>query len=223
MARQRYAIFDLDGTLTRHDTFAGFLAGLLLHTPSRWFRIPQLAYWYARLKAGSADNGLVKERFLTLLAGGLPPAVLADRARELADRAVSQWLRPAVAELVEQERGLGAHLVLATASPDIYVDIIGKRLCFETVICTRTRKDPSGVNTGLLDGGNCRGPEKLARVKAHAAGMGDKLHTVAYTDHHSDLPLLEWVDEPYAVNPTPALREACGQRGYAILDQAGER
>ena len=223
MARQRYAIFDLDGTLTRHDTFARFLAGLLLRTPSRWIRIPQLAYWYARLKAGSADNGLVKERFLTLLAGGVPPAVLEDRARELADRVVSQWLRPAMAERLARERDLGAHLVLATASPDIYVNFIGQRLGFETVICTLTRRDPSGASTGRLDGGNCYGPEKLGRVRAHAAGLGDGLHTVVYTDHHSDLPLLEWADEPHAVNPTAALREACVQRGYAILDTEGER
>lgn len=223
MASQRLAIFDLDGTLTSCDTFARFLAGLLIRTPSRWLAIPQLARAYLRMKTGKTGNAETKELFLTLLVAGLPPQKVETWASTIAEKASTLWILPSVLKQVKWEREHGATLVLATASPDIYVENIAKKLDFHSTICTKTQRNKDGSLTGNLLGGNCYGLQKLERVMEYVKTTHSDWHVVAYTDHHSDLPLLEWSDEPCIVNPTPALKKVASERGYAVLTAKGNK
>ena len=221
MASQRLAIFDLDGTLTSCDTFARFLAGLLIRTPSRWLAIPQLARAYYRMKAGKTGNAETKKRFLTLLVAGLPPQKVETWASTIAEKASTRWIHPNVLKQVEWERKHGAILVLATASPDLYVENIAKKLGFHSTICTKTQRNKDGSLTGNLLGENCYGLQKLERVMEYIRTTYSDWYVAAYTDHHSDLPLLEWSDEPHIVNPTPALKKVAIERGYAVLTTKG--
>jgi len=70
---------------------------------------------------------------------------------------------------------------------------------------------------GDIDGINCFGDEKIRRLDA-VVGSGERGTVTAYTDHHSDQPLLDWADKPVAVSPTRHMREAAKSKGYAVED-----
>ncbi|MCH8863491.1 MAG: haloacid dehalogenase-like hydrolase, partial [Proteobacteria bacterium] len=73
-----------------------------------------------------------------------------------------------------------------------------------------------------IEGANCYGEPKLEMLKValadSAGGGGQPPHIVAYSDHSSDLPLLEWADEAVAVNPSASLRRIATERGFEIVD-----
>lgn len=220
-ATPRIAIFDLDGTITRSDTFLPFLIGSLWRTPSRWHRAPLLAAAVALFALRRRDNSWLKAFFLRHIVGGRARSKVAANARRHAETTLARHvLGPARAE-IERLKRAGAHLVLATASPDIYVEALAHGLGFDDVVCTRVGHDGAGVWTGHLDGANCYGPEKKRRVDAYLAGIGATWDDVAfYSDHHTDLCLLEAAGSAYAVNPTPRLARIAAERGLPVLDWA---
>jgi phosphatidylglycerophosphatase C len=92
-------------------------------------------------------------------------AALAEAAESYADHVVAHGLRPDVRARVDWHRTEGHELVLVSASPELYVAPIGRRLGFDEVLATRLEVDPAGLLPGRLLGANCRGPEKVARLR----------------------------------------------------------
>ena len=95
---------------------------------------------------------------------------------------------------------------------------LARRLGFDAVVCTRAALDASGRLTGELDGGNCYGANKLARVRDYLGAEPTGQLTVFYTDHHTDLLLLRFVHQPVAVNPTRELRRLALEAGIPVED-----
>ena len=85
-------------------------------------------------------------------------------------------------------------------------------------MCSVAERDPGGRLTGRIIGRNCYGPEKLRRIRETLGRDNGHWNVIVYTDHHSDLPLLEWADSPRVVNPSSKLRRVAVERGYQILD-----
>ena len=76
--------------------------------------------------------------------------------------------------------------------------------------------------TGSFNRPLCYGAGKLERAKALLNALGARLDQVAfYTDSITDLPLLEAVGHPIAVNPDARLRRVARQRGWLIEDWIG--
>jgi phosphatidylglycerophosphatase C len=113
----------------------------------------------------------------------------------------------------------GAIVVLATASPDIYVDRLAAMLDIEHVVCTRLELSPDGCLTGRMIGGNCHGVTKLRHVDGfrveHGAEWADM---TCYSDHISDLPLLRQAGRAYAVNPKRTFARECARQAIAIVE-----
>ena len=115
-------------------------------------------------------------------------AALADAAESYADHVVATGLRPDVRARVEWHRAEGHELVLVSASPELYVAPIGRRLGFDEVLATRLEVDADDRLTGRLVGANCRGPEKVARLQEW---RGDNLVVAfAYGDSTGDREML---------------------------------
>ena len=212
------AIFDLDHTVTRIDTYRAFLLTMLARRPSRWFRAGLFPLDLALRHLGYRDNHWLKERALSGVAGGVSPPLLERRSAELVDNILRSKLRPGAVSAIEQHRAAGHLLVLATASFDIYSRMLAARLGFDDVVCTIAERDEHGRLTGRIVGRNCYGQEKLRRIRELLEGSSDRWNAIVYTDHHSDLPLLEWADSPRVVNPAAKMLRVAKQRGYAILD-----
>ncbi len=205
------AVFDLDGTLTRYDTYLRYLIGFLLRNPCRVFRTALLPFDVIAHKIGARDNTWLKKRFLSAILSGLTDEDLHAWTHSFVDTLVARGLRPGALERLRQHQLAGDRTILLSASPDIFVREIADRLGFSECECTIAERDQAGRLTGNLAGGNCYGPEKQRRMERLLGNGRAGVHVVAYGDHRSDLPLLRWADEGILVNPSQALGRVARQ------------
>lgn len=208
--RRVVALLDLDGTITKRDTYIPFLLGFLLSYPTRIWRVGSLPFAVALHALGLRDNAWLKERFLTAILGGAHRSEIDPWAEIFAERIVARGLRRKARRVIEQHRAAGHELVLATASFDFYVDRLAERLGFDMVICTTAEWRPDGTLSGRLDSPNCYGDAKRAAFWSQIGATRDQLYLIAYSDHHSDLSILNEADHAVAVNPTRRLRRIAG-------------
>ena len=170
------AAFDLDGTLTRRDTLMPFLRRAIGR--DRTYRaLLGCSLPLARAAVlGGPHRDRAKALVLQRVLASLPLAPLAEAAESFAEHVVASALRPEIRARVEWHRAQGHELVLVSASPELYVAPIGRRLGFDAVLATRLEVDAEGRLTGRLLGANCRGPEKVVRLREWRGGT----LTVAY-------------------------------------------
>ena len=211
------AVFDLDGTITRRDTFLPFLLGRLRRTPARWTATRRLARAVALHYAGRIDNSTLKTAFLTAIVAGETEDGIRSWTTAFVKRLIRAGLRRDALVTLAAHRAAGWTTVLATASPDLYVAPLAAELAFDAVIATRLERRSDGRFTGRLDGGNCYGAEKAARVAAWCANAPVSGPLWVYTDHHADLPLLDMADRRIGVSPSRRLRSAAASRGISLV------
>lgn len=209
-------VFDLDGTITRSDTYVAFLLRFLQHRPSRVLRASWLPLAVGMHSVGARDNTWLKATFLRSIAGGESREAVEAVAIELVDELLARGLRPGAVATIDEHRLRGDRLLLATASLDIYVEPLARALGFSEVVCTRVEWDERGRLSGRLAGDNCYGERKLAAVAAHVGDRTD-VRLEAYSDHISDLPLLEWSHRAAVVNPDSRLKAHASAKGFEIL------
>lgn len=126
-------------------------------------------------------------------------------------------LAPNIVSRVREHKDLGHILVMISAGVRYILNPVARDLGFDHLICT----DLEIGNDGLLTGSSgfvCTGrnKQKAAVELAERLDM-DLLASYAYGDHHADIPMLEMVGNPYAVEPTKVLRRVALDRGWPIL------
>jgi phosphatidylglycerophosphatase C len=211
------AIFDLDGTITRRDTYRAYLAGFLLRHPRRWLRAVPLAVAAILFAGRVIDDGTMKEWALYwVLAGADRAAIDRWNDRFIASCLARNVRRGAVMRIAAHRRA-GHRLILATASLDLYVEALAAELGFGETVSTAINWTPEGRVAGSLAGDNLKGERKLAMLRRRLTAA-DADTAVAYSDHHGDLPLLRWARRGIAVNPTAALAAAAAREGFAVED-----
>jgi phosphatidylglycerophosphatase C len=204
------AIFDLDGTLTRRDTFIPYLAAFLATRPRRWRSIVPATIAAVSFLCGRMDRDRFKERLVRIVLGGATREELATCTARFVERIMRNGLRPAAMKVVEQHRAAGDHLVLLSASPDVYVTALAARLGFQECICTELEWS-DGRLTGRFVSPNRRGEEKVRVVRALREKRG--VHMAAYANCRSDLDHLALVERPLLVNASARLRRHAAQIG----------
>ncbi len=215
-ATRRVAVFDLDETLTRHDTFLPFLRGYLRRHPTcvlglLWLPIRVVRGWLANRRTG------IKRAVLVSFAGGQPRQRLLAWAQAFVDDLLEHGMRPAALDCVREHLAVGDRVILATASLDIYVEPLARRLGIEEVVCSRVAWTGDDRLAGM-NGLNCRDAEKLARVRAVLGDGVEPTEVIMYSDSHADLPLLSWAGQGVAVSPTRKLAALAEKLG---LDHRG--
>jgi len=210
------AVFDLDGTLTRDDTFKIFLKRRLKARPWRALSCAPLPIAYMMARKGLRDHVWLKQQTLKYVVGGSKREELSEFCAKFAqDMLIEQVTERARAKLSEH-RERGDILVLCSASFDFYVHAIGDALGFDHVICTKAAWKNDRL-TGNIDGLNCFADEKI-RLLDLLLGEQGKGARAAYSDHHSDLPLLQWADRGVAVNPTKYMAEFAAEHDFEVVD-----
>lgn len=212
------AIFDLDGTLTRRDTYLAFLMLGLLRRPARWIRTPILSLAVIIHFLGIRDNTWLKRIFLRAILGDMSRAQMTAMADYFVERLLAQGLRARSKEIVEKHRLAGHHLLLATASFDFYAETISSVMGFDGVISTESDWSDDQILQGNLKSGNCYGTTKRERVESYLSHQNGEQYVIAYSDSHADLPLLEFADRAVSVNPTRKLRRIALHRNYDVED-----
>jgi phosphatidylglycerophosphatase C len=204
-------VFDLDGTLTRRDTYCRYLFGFLVRHPWGICRPLPLAWAVGMFAVGLLDRAQLKARFLRAFLRGARRADIEQWTTVFVDQLIACGLRRNALAVLAQHRHARGRLVLLSASLDLYVDAVGDRLGFDHVLCTRAHWEGDRLSGALL-GRNCRGAEKVHRLeelRQRYSGM----RLIAYADHHADLPLLRLADVGILVNGTRKARHLAAQAG----------
>jgi phosphatidylglycerophosphatase C len=215
------AVFDLDGTLTWHDTLLPFLTGYALRHPSRLKSLWRLPLAIAGYLA-APDRGLLKSRAIRAVMGGDRRSTIDAWTHVfVASLKRRQVFRPAALAAVEAHRAAGGHLVLLSASPDLYVPAVGQLLGFERTLCTELEWHHDASDEDRLDGAlrtlNRRDAEK-SRCLAWLRTQYPKLPVVAYGNSRADIPHLRDADRALLVNGSAAARRSATAAGISVAD-----
>lgn len=213
------AFFDLDRTLLRRSSalaLAGSFRerGLISRT-----QLAKAAAWQLLFVARGASHEAVRsaaEDGLHVLRGFTP-----EELRDLVAEAMEPVLRPLVyaepLRLVERHRERGERVYIVSATLQEIVQAIADDLGFDGALGT-TCEVVDGRYTGRAVRA-LHAENKAARVRELAADEGlDLAGCTAYSDSHTDLPFLETVGRPVAVNPDRQLRAAAAERGWPVLE-----
>ena len=206
---RRLAVFDLDGTITRHDTLVQYVLGYLKSRPWRLFgfllAVPAVVLYLLRL----SDRGALKGAVMHWTLGGSSRRDLDAWTAQFVPRLLEHGVFHKALDQISEHKRNGDVLILMSASADLYVPAIARYLGFTDVTCTGVRWDGDRFD-GRLTTENCRGEEKVRRfadLRAHHAG----LPTSAYGNAGSDLPHLRLADRGVLVNGDErARRDAVG-------------
>ena len=134
---KRVVIFDLDGTITVNDSFVACLRWFLIRRPWRTARCLWLPTIVAAFKLGYVDNTYVKRRCLKAVLGGFHRNKIEPLTNQFVRHLMKYEIKPAALRRIEHHRTAGDHLVLATASLDLYVQDLGAALGFDHVLSTK--------------------------------------------------------------------------------------
>jgi phosphatidylglycerophosphatase C len=184
--------FDFDGTLTIRDSFTEFLrwrAG-----PGGWalglVRMAPALAAYAR----DRDRGRIKAASVKEFLRGVDCETLEADAERFSDHVWNRFMRPDALKAWRDWGERGAHRVIVTASPETTVAPFARRLGAEALLGTPLVFDADDRVTGAFAGPNCRGEEKVHRLRA-AYGRDVRL-AAAYGDTSGDTEMLEIADAP---------------------------
>ncbi len=138
--------------------------------------------------------------------------------RSVAREELIPRLYPQAVDLMGRHKRAGRQVFICSSSPEDYLALLADELALDGVVGTRAEIH-DGLYTGRLDGAMCHGPEKARRVAELAAARGiDPARSFAYSDSINDLPFLELVGNPVAMNPDRRLRQVARKQGWQILD-----
>ncbi|MBO0849610.1 MAG: HAD-IB family hydrolase [Pseudonocardia sp.] len=213
------AFFDLDKTIIAGSSTLAFSGPLRDRGLIGRRALLRSGYAQLLLMVAGADADFMermRERVSALCAGWDVAEV-----REVIDQALGEILHPMIyaeaAALIDEHHRRGHHVVVVSASGEEMVRPIAAALGAEHAAATRMTV-VDGKYTGEIDF-YCYGEGKAEAAKALAAEHGYRLdECYAYSDSITDLPLLEVVGHPHAVNPDRALRRVSVQRGWPVLN-----
>lgn len=215
---KKISIFDLDGTLTKSDTYLPYLIGFLKRNPKRWLKASILPFAAVMFYLKIHDNQWLKTIFLKVILGGETKDNILAWNKIFLDRLFTEGLREDIVTILKKRQNAGDIILLSTASLDIYVPDIQNWFSINHLICTNTLWQDDCL-TGELDGNNCYGLEKLARVKSYMRKHNISGEVSVYSDHASDWPIMNYADKAYAVYPTKRMRIIALDNNIEIIEK----
>ncbi|MCB1013775.1 MAG: HAD-IB family hydrolase [Acidimicrobiales bacterium] len=212
------AFFDLDKTVIAKASMVAFgrpfqRAGLL----SRWLVLRalygQLVYLY--LGADEARMAKMREAVLRVTKGWQQDTVSALVRETLAD-VIEPIVFGEALDLIRDHKAAGRRVYIISASPEEIVQPLTEYLGADQAIATRARIDEQGRYSGDVEFYSY-GPFKAEAMRAEAERLGIDLDaSYGYSDSATDIPMLEAVGHPVAVNPDRALARYAEEQGWAV-------
>ncbi len=188
------AAFDFDGTLTTGGSVFGFLSALTDRrsvAAAAVTLMPQLAHTAI---AGGEVADRTKERLFEKVLAGIETARFEAVSAEFAERHLAGHLRADVHRRLQWHQQRGDHTVIVSASPERYVAEAARRLDAEQALATRLATR-DGRLTGRYDGKNCRGEEKLRRLREWTAQLDEPTDRLwVYGNSRGDLRMMRAAD-----------------------------
>jgi HAD superfamily hydrolase (TIGR01490 family) len=216
----RLALFDLDNTLLAGDSdyeWGQFLVdrGVLAREEYE----AQNAQYYEQYKAGTLDI----HEYLGFALRPLAAHTAGELARWHADfmrERIVPMITPRARALVEEHLRSADLCAIVTATNSFVTAPIARAFGVAHLVATEPESS-EGRYTGRVAGTPCFREGKIRRVEEWLSSLGWRLEefpeSVFYSDSHNDLPLLERVTRPVAVDPDEVLAAAARHRGWAVI------
>lgn len=217
--RRVAAFFDLDKTIIATSSVFAFNKSFLGEGLLSRRSVLELAYTQLAYSLSGADDdqmAKVRQAMATATKGWEP-----EKVERIVTEALTEIVRPTVfaeaQDLLDEHRALGHDLVIVSASGEELVAPISRMLGADHYAGTRMTRDADGRYGGEIEF-YCQGKGKAEAVRAFAQRYGYDLESsYAYSDSSTDLPMLEEVGHPTAINPDRTLRREALERGWPIL------
>jgi HAD superfamily hydrolase (TIGR01490 family) len=216
--RRTAAFFDLDKTvIAKSSTLAfskPFQAGGLISRRA----VLRSAYAQFVYLVGGADHDQMEKlrQFMSQLCAGWEVATVREIVADTLHNIVDPLVYDEAVSLIEEHHLAGRDVVIVSASGVEVVEPIAEMLGADHVVATRME-----IEDGRYTGGieyYAYAEEKARAVEELATARGyDLAASYAYSDSITDLPMLEAVGHPHAVNPDRELRRAAAERGWPVL------
>ena len=215
------AFFDVDNTLMRGASIYYFARGLAARKMFGPRDLARMAWGHVYFRVRGAENSdhidAAREAALTFVAGH-KVADIVRLSEEIFDESMADRIWEPARELAQGHLRAGQRVWLVTATPVELATIISRRLGLTGALGT-VAESVDGVYTGRLVGGLLHGEAKAAAVKSLADREGlDLARCAAYSDSANDLPMLQLVGHPNAVNPDAELRAEARLNEWPVHD-----
>jgi len=210
------AFFDLDKTIIAKSSVLAF--GRPFYREGLLSRRAIVKSAYAQvvfMLVGADEEKMEKLREAMLgLTRGWDQKHVAQIVRETLDEVVSPIIFAEALELFAQHHEAGRQVVIVSSAPAEVVEPLAEFLGADRAIATRAQIDDEGRYTGQL-AFYAYGPHKAAAIRELASLEDVDLDaSYAYSDSVTDLPMLEAVGHPVAVNPDRELARIARERGW---------
>ncbi len=192
--KKKVFIFDLDNTIISCDSFKLFLLKWFLKNPKVFiFNFLYLALVYFLFILNLIKRDKLKEIFLKIALKYSNKKQIINFSNNFAKLIVSNYLRIGSKKILKKKN---CTKILISASPNFYVNIIGKILNFDQIYSTKIDLDK---NIGKIIGKNCYGFQKLLIIKKLNL---KKKNLYFFTDSKSDLPLIKYCEKSFVLPKT---------------------
>jgi HAD superfamily hydrolase (TIGR01490 family) len=212
------AFFDLDKTLISRSSTLAFAPSFYRHGLITGVQAARGALGQIVFRLGGADHKRmekIKDQVSKLCCGWPVDRVTEIVTTHLAD-AIGPFIYAEARRLMDEHREAGRDVIIVSTSGQEMVGPIGIMLGATGIIATRMGH-ADGIYTGELEF-YAYGEAKASRIRELSAERGYRLaDCFAYSDSVTDLPMLEVVGHPHAVNPDRHLRKIAVERGWPVL------
>ncbi|HVL91086.1 MAG TPA: HAD family hydrolase [Actinomycetota bacterium] len=221
------AFFDLDKTLVPGSSLFLLARGMYQRD---YYRVRDMAgfAWNQvmfRLVGSEREQGMEQSKKAALeFVKGKHRDEFAALGNEIVEEQILPRVYEDIARVIRSHTDAGFETFLVTAAPIELARVVSESLGMTGALGTESEFDDAGRYTGRLVGDILHGPEKAKAVQLLALERGiDLSESHAYSDSTNDLPLLETVGHPHAVNPDHGLRRIARTRGWPIHELRARR
>ncbi len=213
---RRAALFDMDRTLIAKDS-ASLYARYQRDVGEATLKDGiQVAWWMAQYTLGVIDAPRVALKALRRFRGK-KESWLIEHCEPWFEKYVLPLVQPEGRAAVERHRERGDIVAIVTGATPYVARPLARVLGIDCVVCTELEVDADGCFTGRPIDPLCYGDGKLVLARRAAEREGFALADATfYSDSITDLPLLEAVAAPIAVNPDARLARLARKRGWTV-------
>jgi HAD superfamily hydrolase (TIGR01490 family) len=214
---RHFAAFDLENTLIASNVVASYswlATRRLPHEDRVRYVLKTLKEAPALLALDKRDRSDFLRHFYRRYDGADVAQLEADAVEMFSDLILTKSF-PAAIRRVREHRRLGHRTVLITGALDLAIEPL--RPLFDDIVAPSLARRPDGTYRGELTGVPPTGEARASALFDYAAEHGfDLAEGIAYADSTSDLPMLEAVGFPVAVNPETRLAALARKRGWLV-------